>query len=30
HAAIMVHGKVSAFGRPDELAGELQTAYLGS
>jgi branched-chain amino acid transport system ATP-binding protein len=30
HAAIMVHGKVAAFGRPDDLAGELQTAYLGS
>jgi branched-chain amino acid transport system ATP-binding protein len=30
HAAIMVHGKVASFGRPDELAGELQTAYLGS
>jgi branched-chain amino acid transport system ATP-binding protein len=30
HAAIMVHGKVAAFGHPDDLAGELQTAYLGS
>ena len=30
HAAIMVHGKVAAFGRPEDLAGELQTAYLGS
>jgi branched-chain amino acid transport system ATP-binding protein len=30
HAAIMVHGKVESFGRPDELADELHTAYLGS
>jgi len=29
-AAIMVHGEVVAEGRPDELAGEMASAYLGS
>jgi branched-chain amino acid transport system ATP-binding protein len=29
-AAIMVHGVVVAEGRPDELAGDLASAYLGS
>ena len=29
-AAIMVNGRVAAFGRPEELSGELSAAYLGA
>jgi ABC-type branched-subunit amino acid transport system ATPase component len=28
-AAIMVHGTIKSSGLPEELAGELQLAYLG-
>ncbi len=30
YAAVMVHGRVAKFGRPDELEGELSAAYFGA
>ena len=30
YAAIMLHGRVTAIGQPDDIAPELEAAYLGA
>jgi branched-chain amino acid transport system ATP-binding protein len=29
-AAVMIHGRITRLGQPDEIAGELSDAYLGA